>query len=76
MLRGKNDKYNWTYGPASATSLLTATAKIVGQEVAMQCEARSWTSNAGKEGENCFMIDAIVTKGEGGRVRNNLQYNR
>ncbi len=76
VLRAKNDKYNWTYGPTPGTSLLTATVKIVGQEVAAQCEARFWTSNAGKEGENSYVVDAIVAKGKGGRVRNNLQNDR
>ncbi|ERF68979.1 hypothetical protein EPUS_06666 [Endocarpon pusillum Z07020] len=69
VLGGKNDKYNWTYGPTPGTSLLAATAKIVGQEVAAQCEARSWASNPGNEGEKSYIIDAVVSTGEGDPIR-------
>jgi DNA mismatch repair protein MutL len=64
VLRAKTDKNNWTYGPnPNSTTLLDATAKIVGQETASQCEARLWTS-AG----NTYVIDAVIGKGEGGRM--------
>ncbi len=70
MLRAKSEKYNWTYGPdPGSTKLLRATAKIVGQEVAAQCEAKLWTSDADGGPGNTYVADAVVAKGEGGRVK-------
>lgn len=66
VLKAKNDKYSWTYGPRPAsTSLLDATTKIVGQEVAAQCEARLWTSNHEGEAANALVINAVIAMGEG-----------
>lgn len=74
MLKAKNDKYNWIYGPKpGSTSLLDATAKIVGQEVAAQCEARSWTSNGVEEARTALVIDAVLGKGEGGKAQHESQ---
>lgn len=74
VLKSKNDKYNWVYGPSpGSTTLLSTTARIVGQEVAVQCEARHWKSVAqGGEGES-HVIDAVVGKGEGGTMKYNAQ---
>jgi hypothetical protein len=71
VLRAKNDKYNWTYGPSpSAATLLNATAKIVGQEVAIRCKARLWTLNPEGQSENSHVIDAVVVEGADGGVQN------
>lgn len=71
VFSAKSDKYNWTYGPSpSANTLLHAAAKIVGQEVAVRCEARLWTLNPEGQSENSHVIDAIVVKGEDGGVQN------
>jgi DNA mismatch repair protein MutL len=74
VLKSKNDKFNWIYGPSpGSTTLLSAAARIVGQEVAVQCEARHWRSVVdGGEGES-HVIDAVVAKGEGGMVKDNTQ---
>ena len=77
VLRAKNDKNNWTYGPnPSLTTLLNATAKILGQEVAIQCQARLWTSDAEGEAGDSYTIDAVVAKGDGGRVKNKRRNDR
>lgn len=71
VLKAKNDKYNWTYGPQSGSAtLLNATAKIVGKEVAAQCEALLWKTVVGEELGRTHVVDAVVAKGNGGRARN------
>lgn len=73
MLKAKNDKYSWTYGPnPGSTTLLSATAKIVGPEAAVQCEARLWKSGAEGEFGDAHVVDAVVVKEGGGRVKNKL----
>lgn len=77
VLRGKNDKYNWTYGPTpGSTTLLSATAKIIGQEIIVQCEARHWKSDAEEEAGKFHVINAVVAKGEGGTVKDKTQNDR
>lgn len=77
VLRAKNEKYNWTYGPnPGSTTLLDATVKIVGQEVAVHCEARRWISDVEGEFEESHIIEAVVAKGEGGRVKNKTRNDR
>lgn len=72
VLRAKTDKYNWTYGPdPGSTSLLSATAKIVGKEVAVQCEPYLWTPEDEDEAGTSHVIEAVIVKGKGGRVKNN-----
>jgi DNA mismatch repair protein MutL len=74
VLKSKNDKYNWIYGPsAGSTTLLSATARIVGQEVAAQCEARQWKSIAQGGERESHIIDAVVGRGEGGMVNDDTQ---
>lgn len=71
MLKAKSGKFNWTYGPSpGTTTLLNAAAKIVGQEVAANSEARLWTLRAEEEAGKSHIIDAVVAKGEGGMVNN------
>lgn len=67
VLRAKTDKYNWTYGPdPGLTTLLSATAKIVGQEVAIQCEMKLWPSEEEKKAEASHVIEAVIVKAKGG----------
>jgi DNA mismatch repair ATPase MutL len=71
ILKAKNEKYNWTYGPKpGSTTLLNATAGIVGQEVATNCEARLWTSGDEEDAIKAYRIDAVIAKEDGGRVTN------
>lgn len=71
VLKARSDKYNWTYGPTpGSTTLLDATAKILGKEVAAQCEARLWKSEVGQEAAaNAHSVDAVVAKVGDGKVK-------
>ncbi|KAH0832798.1 hypothetical protein AYO21_00302 [Fonsecaea monophora] len=45
VLKGKNDKLNWTYAPTLPTSMTEVATKIVGKEVVSECTAHSITPN-------------------------------
>jgi DNA mismatch repair ATPase MutL len=69
VLKAKNDKNNWTYAPSPGTnSLLSAAAKIVGQEVAAHCQLKSWGSKEVSTLASGYAVDAVVAKEDAGRM--------
>lgn len=70
VLKAKNDKANWSYGPQPGpTSLKDATSKIAGKEVAGQCELRSMFSEPEEPGlaeQSPYSIDAVLVKANAG----------
>ena len=72
VLRAKNEKANWNYGPKTgSSSLQDATVKIAGQEVAAQCESQSACSEPklSTSGEQVsYSIDAVLAKSKAGRT--------
>lgn len=45
VLKGKNDKINWTYAPTLSDSVGEVAAKIVGKEIASECTAHTVVSD-------------------------------
>ncbi len=70
VLRAKNEKANWNYGPKTGpSSLQDATAKIAGQEVAVQCELKSAASEPKLSASGvyaAYSIDAVLVKSNAG----------
>ncbi|KAL2444504.1 hypothetical protein ABEF95_016936 [Exophiala dermatitidis] len=68
VLKGKNEKMNWTYAPNSNDSLGEVAAKIVGKDIAAHCT--SWSmSSADLEGgalRDGWEIDALLASADAG----------
>lgn len=68
VLKGKNEKMNWTYAPNSNDSLGEVAAKIVGKDIAAHCT--SWSmSSADLEGgalQDGWEIDALLASADAG----------
>lgn len=68
VLKAKNEKANWSYGPKpGATTLEDAAAKIVGIEVATQCELKSSKSILSDDcTRTLYTINTLLPKAEAG----------
>ena len=73
VLKVKNDKSNWSYAPGSGPRTLVEVAtKIIGQDVAAQCELRSNTQvNDPKQGGSTesYTITAMLGKADSGKSK-------
>ncbi|EXJ88465.1 hypothetical protein A1O1_05395 [Capronia coronata CBS 617.96] len=75
VLRGKNDKMNWTYAANSSDNLTEVGAKIVGKDVASQCTAFSISSSdPDVDIEEGWEIDALLISPDVDKVRISHQY--
>ncbi|EXJ78182.1 hypothetical protein A1O3_09343 [Capronia epimyces CBS 606.96] len=75
VLKGKNDKLNWTYAASSNDSLLEVGAKIVGKDLVSQCTASSISSADPEiEMEDGWEIDALLVSLDTEKVRGGNQY--
>ena len=70
VLKGKNDKMNWTYAPTPSRALIQAATKVVGNDIASACAAHAintedYDTLAGTE----WSIDAVLISTTAGRLK-------
>ena len=69
VLKAKNEKANWTFAPSTSTDSLTEVAsKIVGREVADQCEQQVVASETAVGSESGWEIQAVVISSTSGKL--------
>ncbi|KIX01630.1 uncharacterized protein Z518_09356 [Rhinocladiella mackenziei CBS 650.93] len=76
VLKGKNDKMNWTYAAASNDSLTDIASKIVGKEITAECTAYDTSSTGCDVGEEDWKIKALLVSpgADLAKVRNAAQH--
>ncbi|KAJ9610459.1 hypothetical protein H2200_005236 [Cladophialophora chaetospira] len=81
VLKGKNDKMNWTYAASSSPTVTEVATKIVGKEVASMCTPHTISSDScdvdiGPDWSiNALVISAAAAdKPDISKVRNAMQY--
>ena len=69
VLKAKNEKANWAFAPSTSTDSLTEVAsKIVGREVADQCEQQVVASETAVGSESGWEIQAVVISSTSGKL--------
>lgn len=67
VLKGKNEKLNWTYAASRNDSLTEIAAKIVGKEVAAECkECKVSSIDADEQIEDGYEIQALLVSADAG----------
>ncbi|EXJ73960.1 uncharacterized protein A1O5_02254 [Cladophialophora psammophila CBS 110553] len=77
ILKGKNDKINWTYAPASIASITEVATKIVGKDIVTECTAHNISSeDCDVDLDNGWSINALLLSAAPGsaNARNARQY--
>lgn len=77
VLKAKNDKMNWVYGPKVGATVLDAALKIVGKPAVDQCEWAEWprpnanpecsSEDLGVDDLKRYRIEALVPKRDCGK---------
>lgn len=70
VLKAKNESNNWMYAPGQNASLMDATLKVAGTDVASCCAVKSWSSEDGTENaeqqHTGYELVAVLPKPDGG----------
>ncbi|KIW87751.1 uncharacterized protein Z519_11725 [Cladophialophora bantiana CBS 173.52] len=77
ILKGKNDKINWTYAPTSTASITEVATKIVGKDIVIGCTAHDISSeDCDVDLDNGWRINALLLSAARGsaNARNARQY--
>ena len=61
VLKAKSDKDNWMYAPKAGACVSDAAIKVVGKEVAGQCQWIVWTNNEPRNLSSSSTPDGAVT---------------
>lgn len=70
VLKGKNDNVNWTYAPSTGnSSLASAAPKVVGKEVASQCELQTFSTvqDEADAGGGRYHLEALLVSAQKGQ---------
>lgn len=66
VLNNKTEKDNWTYAPSPTASIVDASRKVVGVEIAGQCACKTWPENA-EESDPSVKLLAYLPKVDAGK---------
>jgi hypothetical protein len=66
VLKAKNDKGNFTYAPSPKDTLNEVAAKLIGKNIAAECEEHHIPSTC-EDDEDGWTIDALLLKPDAGR---------
>lgn len=73
VLKGKNDKMNWTYAASSGDTLTDVAAKVIGPEIAAECTLLNIASrDCDIEVQDGWRINAVVVSANAGMLKSSF----